>query len=793
MPAAEQPLTNVRVLDVSGPIGAYATKLLADVGAEVVLVEPPGGDPLRRIPARPARGTGDRGLLFAYYHGGKRSVVLDAGDDASLTQLADLGAAADVVVLSPSSRARLAGFDPVTHALSWARDDAVVCAITPFGLTGPYRDRRATPFVSHAMSGDMHRAGPPDGPPVSIPARTAWDEAGAHAALCILAALLARDDAGGQLVDLSVHDVLCAKDCMIENHFVNGMAPGAREVRVGYPPTGTWQCADGRVDVAAHQVAHWDAFLDAIGRPEQLAAPALHDALVRRDVFDGLVEVIENLIARRSREELVERGQAAGLPCAPVNTPAQFLRDPQVDARDFLVTVHDDEQGRALRFPGRPVASSTSMFRSGRPAPELGGHHGFSEGGPLDRARTGNALDGVRVLSFGSFVAGHTAALPLAELGADVVKIEPFARPEVLRMPAYAFGRCVEEPSGVTNTVLHSGLSRSCRNLSLEMHTDEGRALFRRLVEVADVVIENFASPTRMARWGCSYEDLRTVNARLVMLSLSGYGRTGPRATYRAYASNISCFVGLTHEWGHTHGSLADHLCALHGVVGVLAGLVQVAQMGEGAYVDAAQIETTAAALAPLMIGAPADEGEARLEPNRVPGSVLSTVVRGAGDDAWLALELTDQADWSTLCTLLERPDLDADVAAIAVRPDELEAALAQWAAPRTPHTAALILQAAGLAAGAVQDLEDVARDPSLRARGMVVEVDHPDLGVIECAQSPYRLSVTPGRLRRPGPRLGEHTHEVLREWLDLDDRQVDALEACGAVFRAPPDRGAAR
>jgi len=581
MSDAQQPLTGIRVLDLSGPIGAYASRLLTGLGADVLLVEPPGGDPLRQAP--PERDGVHPGLLFSYYHGGQRSVVLDAADDSASPALADLAHDCDVVLVSPSPQRPLAGYDTAARTLSWAADETIVCAITPFGLTGPYRNWRSSPLVSHAMCGDMHRAGPPEGPPVTLPGRISWDEAGAHAIICVLAALLARAEVGGQLIDLSVHDVLCAKDFHFETYDVNGKAVGGRLVGVGYPPTGTWQCADGAIDVGAHQASHWGAFLDMLGHPEELAAPALADALVRREIFDGLIDTIAPLLAREAREPLVERGQAAGLPCATSNTPAQFIEDAQLAARGFFVTADDPEHGR-IRLPGRPVASSLTMFRCDRPAPRLGGDVAPAwHGERVPPAELAKPLRGVRVLSFGAFVAGNTSALPLAELGADVVKIEPVARPEVLRTGAYSYGRVVTEPSGVTNTLLYAGLSRSARSLSLEIHTEAGRELFRRLVRESHVVIENFGSADEMTKWGCSFDDLHEINPELVMLSLSGYGRTGPRASYRAYATNISAFTGLSHAWGHTHGTLTDYLCSAHGVVGVLAGLAHAARRGDGA------------------------------------------------------------------------------------------------------------------------------------------------------------------------------------------------------------------
>jgi crotonobetainyl-CoA:carnitine CoA-transferase CaiB-like acyl-CoA transferase len=404
----------------------------------------------------------------------------------------------------------------------------------------------------------------------------------------------------------------------------------------------------------------------------------------------------------------------------------------------------------------------------------------------LSEPRT-RRVDDLRVLTFGTFIAGNTPGLALAELGADVVKIEPLARPEVLRNPAYNFGPTkVLEPSGVPNTLMYAGLSRSTRGLSLEMNTEAGRELFKRLVAVSDVVIENFGAHT-MRNWGCSFEELLAVNPRLVMVSLSGYGRTGPRAEYLAYATNISNFTGLTTLWNYQHGTHSDYITAAHAITAVLAAIVESDRTGTGVYIDVAQTEALGAVMAPVYLD-PLNNGRDTLPTgNAVPGSLFSGVFQSLGHDRWLAIELEDLDDWTTLCTVLARPDLvigeleEAD----ACR-GELEEALASWAAQLTPHTAAQVLQNAGLAASAVYDNEDVVRDPQLRARGAVTEIDQPDLGVVEYYQSPYRMTKTPGSVRRPGPRLGEHTETVLRECLGLADADLEALEAAGAIWQAP-------
>jgi crotonobetainyl-CoA:carnitine CoA-transferase CaiB-like acyl-CoA transferase len=358
-----------------------------------------------------------------------------------------------------------------------------------------------------------------------------------------------------------------------------------------------------------------------------------------------------------------------------------------------------------------------------------------------------------------------------------------------VRDPSYGFEtRRYIEPSGVLNNPMNATLTRGCRGLALDMEVPEGRALFRRLVPLADVVSENFGIKV-MRRWDASYEHLRELNPRLVMVSQSGYGRTGTRASYLAYASNISNFTGLTTLWANS-GLLSDYTTGLHASLAAVAGLRHSARTGRGVYIDTAQIEVMAALLAPALLDPLVNGRDAGPRGNDVPGSLLSGAFRCLGEDRWVAVELEDLDDWHALCGVLGRVDLDATSEAEASeRRNALEAGLATWTAGLSPHTAARRLQRAGLAAGAVQDGDDIVRDPQLRQRGFPVELPQPDLGVIEYPGSPHRMTKTPGRIERGGPRLGEHTDEVLEDWLGLEEHELAALEEAGAIFRAPASR----
>ena len=370
------PLTGCRIADLSGAMGAYCTKLLADLGANVIKVELPLGDPMRRQePLIGAEGCTPQSAVFASYHANKRGVTLDIRRPESLPILKALGAASDVVVMSPTPRQPVAGFDRTTRNLQWAPSRVIVACITPFGLDGPLADMRVTPFLSFAIGGGMHWVGKEDGPPLGAPGQLAWDEAGLHAALGVLAALLGSEHSGGQLLDLSVHEVQAAKDFILERYDQSRPDEwSGRFTGVGIPPTGTFECVDGPFGIAAHQQHHWQCFLEMLDNPDELSEPSLRDPMVRRSIFDGLREVIADLVSGRSRLDLFARGQASGLPCAPVNSPPDFIQDEQPVFRHVFVS--PSQGGRpSPTIPWRWCHATPELISLDLPAPSLGQHN----------------------------------------------------------------------------------------------------------------------------------------------------------------------------------------------------------------------------------------------------------------------------------------------------------------------------------------------------------------------------------------------------------------------------------
>jgi crotonobetainyl-CoA:carnitine CoA-transferase CaiB-like acyl-CoA transferase len=371
------PLSGCRVLDLSDRTGAYCTKVLADLGADVIKVELPAGDELRRVPPfrdgaalrDGAEGT-ESSLMFAYYHHNKRGITLDFRQPAAEPLLRELAAKSDVIIASPTRRQPVFGLEESSPALRWAGADRLTCFVTPFGMTGPLRRWRSTPFTSFAMSGYMNPVGPLDGPPLYMPGQQLFDESGVHLALLIQSLLLEPNGSGPRVVDHAVHDAGHFKKLALERYGLNGRIVD-RATNFGPPPGGIWKTADGHVDIGCHSPRHWDIFVEVLGQPATLADELYRDRSMRAQLFDLVTSLIAEELAPWSAKEFVRLGQAKGLPCAVRQGPSDFVRDEQPLARGFFISSARPGTGE-FPVPGPVFKSEPTMIAYTRSAPTLG-------------------------------------------------------------------------------------------------------------------------------------------------------------------------------------------------------------------------------------------------------------------------------------------------------------------------------------------------------------------------------------------------------------------------------------
>ena len=364
-PSGALPFAGVRILDLAAPVSAYCARLLAGYGADVLRLERPGAAVDGAREPRLA-------WLDAWYAAGCRRATLDFADARAAPLLAELAAEVDVVIASPTAATPVTGFVDDPLGFVWCGPSVVTCLLTPFGATGPLRDWRATPLTAHAMSGLMFAVGPEEGPPLSMPGRQLWDEAGIRAATCIAAALHERPLVGGQVLDVAAHEVMASQDDTIHRFSVAGLVM-QRRANFAVPPSGTWPVADGMIDIAVNTPGHWEAFVKTMGSPAELTDEVWQDRTMRIQLHDVLTELVGRLLLGRRRDELIADGQANGLPCSALNTPEQFVEDQRRDERHPLGTLTRPELG-TCEVPGSPIRVNVAFHASDLVAAEAGAH-----------------------------------------------------------------------------------------------------------------------------------------------------------------------------------------------------------------------------------------------------------------------------------------------------------------------------------------------------------------------------------------------------------------------------------
>lgn len=398
-------------------------------------------------------------------------------------------------------------------------------------------------------------------------------------------------------------------------------------------------------------------------------------------------------------------------------------------------------------------------------------------------------LAGIRVADFTWVWAGPHATLQLAHLGAEVIRVESLQRPCVTRLlPPWPDAQPGPNRSGYFNQ-----FNQGKRSIALNLKTEEGLDLAHRLVARSDVAAENFAAGV-MDRLGLGYEALRAVNPRLVMISLSGYGASGPEREFVSYGpaqvplSGMSSLTGYA-GWPPMHVGISygDPNGGMHGAFAVLAALWHRERTGTGQYIDLSQWETTMAVLPEGIMAAVMNGETPPRDGNRDPFMAPHGIFRTAGDERWVAIAVRSDDEWRRLAAAMDVPDAadDARFATLATRKaneDALEALVTEWTASRSAEECAALLQSVGLAAFPAMRNRDLFDDAHLRERGFFVELEHPEVGVRRHLGIPWRMSGTPCAVERPAPCFAEATDYVLGGILDLDaDARAD-LRARGIV-----------
>jgi len=731
----------VQVVDCStGVAGGYCSKLLTDLGADVVKLEPDGGDPLRA--GKPE--------LFDYLHTSQRSVVTD--DPAPWVRAADI--ALEAFTPGEFERMGLMAVAPVTVSIS------------PFGRGGPDSTLMLPEEVLQARSGSLSNHGHMDKPPLTIGGGLGEYVAGAFGALGAVTAWRKVLRAGGhETVDVSMFEAMHLT--MVTFPTLMARFPGGRlgTFRWVMIP-GNEPCRDGNyVGITTVTKQNWLSLLKVIGREDLLDDEELTTMLGRFKRAAEVNELLHAFTMQHTAEEVVELCAAERVPAAVIANGELLPTFEQMRARDAFVRQPGEEWIR----PRAPFRFSAVPDRTMTAAPRLGEHSGDApRSRPAPTAAVSvdeKPLAGIKVLDFTAFWSGPCATAWFVSMGAEVIKVESIQRPDGIRFSAAV------RPSKDDRYFEMSGLFHAAnlgkKGITLDLGNPEGLALARQLIERCDVVAENF-TPRVMDSFGLSYDEVRAIRPDVIYLRLPAFGLTGPWRDRPGFAQTMEQLTGMAWVTGYEHGppiipgGFVDPAVGVHTATALVAAVTHRDRTGEGQLVESPMIEVAASMTAEQVIDFSA---HGRLVGRRGEGGVYRCEGNGEGEE-WVAV---DRA----------RDPLPAEERAA-------------WCAPRSPDAAVKELLAEGIPAAAMVPAFATLDDPHLRSRGFFQAIDNPIVGEQEYPGWPVRFGSRAGADWWPGPAptLGQHTEEVLRTELGVSDDDVVRLRAGGVIGERPAGGG---
>jgi crotonobetainyl-CoA:carnitine CoA-transferase CaiB-like acyl-CoA transferase len=790
----------MRVLDLStGIAGGYCAKLLGDAGADVIKLEGPKGDPLRYHSASggavdPIAGS----PLFQYLHSGHRSAVADVTTQDGQAFARKVAATCDLV-LESGQPGEIESYGLGADALHAQNPATSLLSISPFGRGGPWSHRAATEFTLQAWCGSLGSRGVPGHAPVGVGGQVGWYVVGAAAATAGAFAVLGAQRSGrGQHVDVSTLETMILSFTPYQPLFAQ-MEDRLYGRTIEIPSIEP--AADGWVGFCTITHQQWADFSGMIGHPEWGDDPGLSHAQVRMPRRVELRAAIAEWTSTRTVAEIVELASLLRIPVTPVG-----------DGRTVLEMEHYVERGVYQQHPGgfsqprRPYLLGTYPSPTPLPSPRLGQHTeellksigdapAATSGAPLSTTAP-RPLEGLRVVAFVAFWAGPYVASYLAAMGADVVKVESIQRPDGMR---FAGGVKLDDPMVFEWSAVSHGANVGLRDVTLDLTRPEGVALAKRLVEGADIVLDNF-SPRVLDGHGLGEADLREAQADVVILRMPAFGLDGPWRDRGGFAmtveqnSGLAWLTGFRDEGPMVPRGVCDVVGGLHAIVGLLAALQHRRDTGEGLLVEVPLAEAALNIAAEQTIEWTANDVLLSRSGNRSQVAAPQGVYACADTelrDQFIVISVETDAQWAGLKAAMGDPawaddDRFATFAGRQEAHDEIDDGISGWL--REWYTSAAVerLAAHGVPAAPTIDARRLNDLPQITARGWLQRITHPVAGALAYPSLPMTYSAMPRPVyRRGAPTLGQDNVQVLTE-LGLTPGEIDALVADRIIGTRP-------
>lgn len=784
-------LNEIRVIDFSSEIaGPYVTKLFADAGADVIKIETPEGDSMRRWSASGAELGDADGAFFQFLNTSKRSVIGRPEDPEILA----LCAGADLVVED---------FPPGTLDdldLCERFPGLVVLSITPYGQSGPYRDRPSTEFTIQAESGSTAARGLPSQAPIMAGGRITEWVSGTFAAVAGLAAVQRAKRTGiGEHIDFSMLETMNIAGTI----YSDLMASLAGRPKAAWPTRSVEipsiePTSDGWVGFNTNSRQQYNDFLILIERTDLLEDEELASIAGRTKRFDEWNEIVRSWTSRHTTAEIVKRASLLRIPVAPVNDGETVFDHPQLRERGVFVK---NPTGGFLQ-PRSPYLMNGEGPRPFEPVPKLGQHSGKIE--PRQRERRGIApsaagkpdlpLAGIRVLDATAWWAGPSSTHMLATLGAEVIHLEAIQRMDGMRMLG---GMFFSKPQWWEYSAVYLTANSNKRGLTLDLNSAKGVEIVKQLIAKCDVFVENY-SPRVVENFGLDWDSVHALNPRTIMVRMPAFGLSGPWRDNVGFAQTMEQMTGLAWLTGHANDQPriqrgpCDPLAGMHSAYAVLVALAEREVTGEGSLLECTMVEGALNAAAEQLVEWSAYGSVLQRDGNRGPCAAPQGLYPCAGDDNWLALSIATDGQWQAFVELLGNSEWASD-GSLASRKgrraahDKIDEAIVRFTSDRDLTEIVEELVGRGIPAAPVRPGGEASLHPQLMARGFFEQCEHPVVGTHPIVTVPFRFATRDEPwLRSPAPLLGQDNREILSDIVGLSDPEIDALEAAEVIGTHP-------
>lgn len=792
------PFAGLRCLDLSTEVaGPYATKMLVDAGADVIKLEEPGGDPLRRWTASgieiPA---GEDGALFRYLNASKRSVVADLGTARGRELVLDLAATVDLVVESfgPEGLERR-GIAP--DALRRRNPALSIVSISPWGRTGPWAHRPATEWTVQAATGSTAYRGLPSRGPLGNGGRLGDWVTGSYVAIASLCMVLsARRTRRGLHADLSMFECLVLS--MTQYHDLQSQFFGSRHLPQNLETPSIEPAKDGWVGLCTYTGQQWKDFCTLIGRPDVGEDPRFYESRERMEHLEFIQGMIHAWTREHTVDEIIEIASALRIPVAPIGHGKNLPEMDHFRARGVFV-----RNPHGFLQPRIPYRLGDAKDRPFGPAPRLDEHGDEIRrelATPRPSSRTSSKPDsgtsalpfeGVRIVDLTAFWAGPIVTALFADMGADVIKVESIQRPDGMRFAGAVPGENLWERSAVFH-----GANCGKRDVTLNLDSEEGRALLEQLLAGADALTENF-SVRVLDQFGLTRERIEQINPRLIVMRMPAFGLDGPWRDRTGFASNVEQVSGLAWITGYQDMPLiprgvCDPAGGMHAAFALACALEQRRKTGKGMILEVPLVEPGLNMAAEQVIEYSAYGQFLERSGNRGPCAAPQGIYPCAGEDLWVAIAVVTDEQWRALREILgdpewaRAPELDAARGRRAQH-DRIDEAIRAWTRERTREEAAERLRGTGIPATEVTNGWAIHPNPQLEHREFFQIQEHPFGGRLRYPGQPMRVDgLGPPWHKWVAPTLGQHNEEILRDVLGLDERRIEELREHRVIGTRP-------